>query len=162
MAVDLFTGRATLRDWSVGASDLPHSWKGYESPEKWWKPEDMERKLAEIMSKPKGFFDHSKPTRAEAIPLLAEYMKKNRIAPMSVSGEGIGAEVGSILLTAKDRTFLANKIDDARYDMRNIRRVLGLGLLTLAGGFTFLGISEFYKAKMNALAEEERRQHRTT
>jgi hypothetical protein len=143
MAYDVFSGTTTNRDWSLMASDLPASAHGY-SPHTFWRPPEMEAKLAEIMSQPKGFLTSEKPTRPEAIKMLASYMKANKIGPSDVAG-GIGAEVGSLVLSAKDRDKLLNKIDDARFDMRNLRFTFGNALFAIAGGLTFLGLTKVYE-----------------
>jgi hypothetical protein len=143
MAFNLLTGKMTRRDWSCGASDLPRFIPGL-APETYWGPSQMESKLASIMSQPKHVFG-DKPTREEAIPLLASYMKQNKIGPKDVTA-GIGAEVGSILLPAKDQNRIFNKIDDLRYDMRSTRDVIGAGMFALAGALTVVGFGKIYKA----------------
>lgn len=145
MAYDLFSGAFTQRDWSLGASDLPAKARGY-APTTFWKPPQMEAKLAEILGQPKSMFSSDKPDRKEAITMLAAYMKANKIGPSEVAG-GIGAEVGSLVLTAKDRDKLLNKIDDVRFDIRNFRFTFGVAFFALAGAITFGGLSKLYERR---------------
>lgn len=142
MAFDLLSGKQTSRDWSCGASDLPNSIPGL-IPETFWGPDQMESKLASIMSQPKSMFG-SKPTREEAIPMLASFMKSRKIGPKDVAA-GIGAEVGSIILPVKEQTRIFEKIDDLRYDIRGTRDVIGAGMFALAGAVAVLGFGKIYK-----------------
>lgn len=143
MAFNILNGRQTKRDWSCGASDLPRFIHGI-APETYWGPPEMESKLASIMSQPKHMFGE-KPTREEALPLLASYMKQNKIGPKDVTA-GIGAEVGSILLPVKEQGKIFDKIDDLRYDMRSTRDVIGAGMFALAGALAVVGFGKIYKA----------------
>lgn len=140
MAFDLLSGETTKRDWSIGSVDLPKSSKGY-APSTFWGRKDMESKLAEIMSKPKSWFAQ-KPTRDEAVVMLADYMKAHKIGPTESSG--VGWKIGSLLLPAKEQKVLLNKIDDVRYDVRKTRAVLGAALFAVAGGMTVLGLASMY------------------
>ena len=140
MAFDLLSGETTARDWSLGGLDLPKSTKGY-APNTFWGRKEMENKLAELMSKPKGWFG-DKPSRDEAIKMLADYMKVHKIGP--TESAGVGWQVGSILLPAKEQKVLLNKIDDVRYDVRKTRAVLGAALFAVAGGMTVLGLANMY------------------
>lgn len=144
MGYDLVRKTTEGRDWSIGSSDLPASAKGY-APQTWWKPPQMEAKLAELMSKPQGLFASEKPSRPEAIKLLAQYMRANKIGPADVAG-GIGAEVGSLILPAKDRDKILAKVDDLRFDIRNTRFTFGTALFAIAGGLTFLGLTKIYES----------------
>jgi hypothetical protein len=143
MAFDLLTRKQTPRDWSCGASDLPRFIHGL-SPETYWGPSEMESKLASIMSQPKHLFG-DKPTREEALPMLASYMKERKIGPKDVAA-GIGAEVGSIILPVKEQARIFDKIDDLRYDMRSARDVIGAGMFALAGALAVVGFGKIYKA----------------
>lgn len=141
MSYDLLTKKTSLRDWSCGAGDLPAAAEGY-APESFWGPAEMERKLAEIMSKGKGLFGTgAKPTRAEAIVELVQYMKAHRIGPRDVTS-GISSEVGAVLFPDAMR----DKIDDLRYDVRNVGGSISAGIFALAGAFTFLSFAKIYKA----------------
>jgi hypothetical protein len=142
MAFDLLTKKQSRRDWSCGASDLPSNIPGL-VPETFWGPAQMESKLASIMSKPRSMFG-SKPTREEALPMLAQYMREKKIGPKDVAS-GIGAEVGSILLPAKEQGRIFDKIDDLRYDIRSTRDVVGAGMFALAGAVAVLGFGKIYK-----------------
>jgi hypothetical protein len=143
MAFDLLSGRQDSRDWSCGASDLPRSIPNM-VPETYWGPDQMESKLAAIMSKPKSMFG-SKPTRDEAIPMLASYMKDRKIGPKDVAA-GISAEVGSIILPVKEQARIFEKIDDLRYDIRGTRDVVGAGMFALASAVAVLAFGKIYKA----------------
>lgn len=141
MSYDIIKGEQDDSDWSCGASDLPASAKGY-VPETFWRPEHMERKLSEIMSKGGAPFGlGKKPSREEALKELASYMRAKKIGPMDASA-GIGAEVGSILFPRA----LSDKIDDIRYDVRNTGGAVAKGVFALAGALAFLGFAKVYKA----------------
>lgn len=142
MAYNLLTGKQGKRDWSCGASDLPSFIPGL-VPDTYWNPNQMEAKLAAFMSKPRSLFG-PKPTREEAIPMLANYMKSNKIGPMDATA-GIGAEVGSILLPAKEQDKIFNKVDDLRYDIRSTRDIIGAGMFALAGATAALAFGKIYK-----------------
>lgn len=142
MAYDLLRGKIDTKDWSCGvASDLPSAAKGY-APQTWWNHAQMEAKLSDIMSKPRGTFGFGggKPSRDEAMKDLVAFMKSNKIGPMDKSS-GIGAEVGSFVFPAKQQQALHNKIDDVRYDIRGAKRVVGISVLALSGAIAFLGLS---------------------
>lgn len=141
MSYDLLTGKSSPRDWSCGASDLPSKAKGY-APERWWGPSQMEDKLKDLMSKSKGLFGFGgKPSRSEAVDMLVDYMKSNKIGPRDVS-----SGVGSILLPAKEQARLMSKLDDVRYDIRGARDTVGAGVFALAGAVAALAFAKIYKA----------------
>lgn len=136
MAYDLFSRKQSNRDWSCGASDLPASAKGY-IPESFWGPVEMEAKISEIMSKGRGAFGLGrKPTRDEAVVELMSYMRSHKIGPKDVAGTELGS-----LLFSKD---MSNKIDDLRYDVRNMGDKLGGGTYAVAGAVALLGFAVIY------------------
>ncbi len=144
MAFDVLSKKQGNRNWArIGsASDLPGGYKVAlpTNPDNWWSPEKMEKKLAEIMSKPKSVFGYGpKPTRAEAIPMLDAFMKSKGIRAMSSSSSG------SVLFSAKEQAKLMNKMDDVRYDMRSTRNIIGASVFALAGGLAFVGIASVFR-----------------
>ena len=78
------------------------------------------------------------PTRRIRLELSGE--------PISALANGIGAEVGSILLPKKEQSKIFDKIDDLRYDIRGTRDVIGAGLFALAGAGAILAFGKIYKA----------------
>ena len=56
------------------------------------------------------------------------------------------AEVGSFLTP----TSILNKIDDVRYDLRNVGGNVATGIIALAGAFAFLSFAKIYKAAKGA------------
>lgn len=51
-------------------------------------------------------------------------------------------EMGSFLTP----TSVLNKVDDVRYDIRNVGANMTAGVFTLAGAFAFLAFAKLYKA----------------
>jgi hypothetical protein len=56
------------------------------------------------------------------------------------------SDVGSILLPAKERKVLIDKIDDVRYDVRSAKRVVGAAVFALAGALGLVGIAMVHNA----------------
>ncbi len=141
MAFDIVRGKKIARDWSCGASR--HNFVA----ETFWGPDKMEAKILEFMSKPKGPFGlGGKPTREEAVKMVADFMKANKIGPSSTAS-GVGAEVGSVLFPEKDQKRMFDKVDDLRFDVRNAKNVVGAGIFALSGALAFIAISKIYKVQ---------------
>lgn len=52
-----------------------------------------------------------------------------------------GDDVGALFFPQK----ASDKIDDVRYDLRNMKATLGAGLFTIAGALATLGIASIYR-----------------
>lgn len=140
MAFDFARGKTIARDWSCGARH------GTFVPETFWGPSQMEAKAAEFMSKPKGPFGlGGKPTKEEALKMVADFMRANKIGP-STTNAGIGAFVGSVLFPEKEQKKMLEKVDDLRFDVRNAKSVIGAGIFALSGALAFVAISKIYRA----------------
>lgn len=148
MAYDVLNKKMVSGDWCCGigddelgvSADLPRSTKGY-APTSFWGPADMERKISEFMSKSKGPFGlGGKPNRSEAVSMLVDHMKANKIGTKDVTG------MGSVLLSDSEQRRFLDKIDDVRYDIRRAGALAGAGVAAIAGAVATLGIAEMYRA----------------
>ena len=139
MAHDLLRG-PTTRNWGHTVSTccgLPAGAQGY-APSRWWKPEQAEAKVQELM-KSGGTFGTSLPREAAEHKALA-WLRSQDI--------GIGSDtgtVGSLFMSEKEQKRILNKIDDVRYDLRLVSRRAGVGLGLLAGALTILGVASIYR-----------------
>lgn len=145
MAYDIVKKKQVKRDWCCGigdddvGTDLPHSAKGY-IPETFWGMADMEAKVSEFMATKRGPFGlYGKPTRAEAVKMLTDHMRDNKIGPKDVTG------VGSVVFSSKEQDKLYNKIDDVRYDIRKAGAFAGAGIAAIAGSVAVLGLAEMFR-----------------
>lgn len=145
MAYDVVNKKRVGGDWCCGigdddvGEDLPRSTKGY-APTSFWGSPEMEAKVSSLMTTSRGPFGlGGKPTRAEAISMLVDHMKANKIG-VKVSG------VGSVLLSSSEQQRFLDKIDDVRYDIRRAGSLAGAGIAAIAGAVATLGIAEMFRA----------------
>ena len=143
MAHDLLRGQTT-RDWSRGSrpstlGSLPEGAQGY-APTSWWKPEQAEAKVQELI-KSGGTFGERLPREAAERKALA-WLRSHSIGITSAAGDGT---MGSWLMSEKEQQRILNKIDDVRYDMRLVSRRVGIGLGCLAGALAVLGAASIYR-----------------
>jgi hypothetical protein len=62
-------------------------------------------------------------------------------------------EMGSVFTP----TSILNKVDDLRYDVRNVGANVAGGIYALAGAFAFLAFAKMYRATSSAASHHERK-----
>jgi hypothetical protein len=131
MARDLLLGKSN-RDWSRGS--LPTGATGY-VPRKWWTEAEAEAEVRR-QEKEGGLFGSHLP-RAEA--------EKRVLASLRAKKIGIASSSGSILLPASQQKAIFAKVDDVRYDLRQVGRNAGTAMLILSAALGAVAVASVYR-----------------
>jgi len=131
MARDLLLGESS-RSWSRGS--LPTGAAGY-VPRKWWTEAEAEAEVRRA-EKSGGLFG-GKLSRAEA--------EKKVLADMRARKIGIATSAGSVLLPEKQQKAIFAKVDDVRYDLRQVGRNVGATVLVLSAALGVVAVASVYR-----------------